>query len=119
MKRDDLKDRTKKFALRIIRLSRALPKTAEGRVIASQIIRSGTSVAANYRAACRARSVAEFIAKLGVVIEEADETELWLELIVESGLMKETLVADLLKEVDEIIAIMTASVFSASKRKPK
>lgn len=116
MQKSDLKLRTKQFALRIIRLVRALPKTTEGRAIGMQIIRSGTSVAANYRSACRARSVAEFIAKLGIVLEEADETGLWLELIIESGLIQEKLVIPLLRESSEIVAIMTSSVISAGKR---
>src|SRR3954452_24524895 len=79
----DLKARTKQFAVRVMKLVDSLPRTIQGRVVANQIIRSATSVAANYRAACRARSRAEFIAKIGVVEEEADETAFWLELIVE------------------------------------
>ncbi len=82
MNADELKERTKQFALRVVKLVTALPKTVEGRAIAGQIVRSGTSVAANYRAACRARSRTEFVAKIGIVLEEADETLLWLELIV-------------------------------------
>jgi four helix bundle protein len=78
----ELKARTKEFALRVIRLVDALPNTVKGRAIANQIMRSATSIAANYRAACRARSRAEFIAKIGVVEEEADETAFWLELII-------------------------------------
>jgi four helix bundle protein len=84
---DELKARTKQFALRIIKLVGALPKTIEGRAISNQLVRCGTSVAANYRAACRARSKIEFIAKMGVVLEEADETQLWLELIIEAKLV--------------------------------
>jgi four helix bundle protein len=82
----DLKARAKQFALRVMKLVDALPRTIQGRVIANQIVRSATSVAANYRAACRARSRAEFIAKLGVVEEEADETCFWLELIIDSSI---------------------------------
>ena len=93
----------------MIRLVDALPKTSVGKAIGNQLIRSGTSVSANYRAACRGRSKAEFIAKLGVVEEEADESCHWLELIIESGMMDETLVAPLLKEANEITAIMAAS----------
>ena len=78
----DLKLRTKQLALRVLKLVAALPKTIEARAIANQLVRCGTSVAANYRAACRARSKAEFVAKMGVVLEEADETQLWLELII-------------------------------------
>jgi four helix bundle protein len=117
MNEGDLKLRTKKFALRIMKVSKALPKTEEGRVIGKQLIRCGTSVGANYRAVCRARSTAEFISKLGIVIEEADESGFWLELIVESGLMKKELIRDLLKEADEITAIMVASSNSASRKK--
>ena len=82
MNAQDLKERTKQFALRVMRLVDALPNTPKGRAIASQLVRSGTSVAANYRAACRGRSKAEFIAKVGIAEEEADETALWLELII-------------------------------------
>ena len=83
MNKDELKQRTKTFALRVMKLVEHLPKTSEGRVLGDQLLRSGTSVAANYRAACRARSTAEFISKLGNVLEEADESALWMELIVE------------------------------------
>src|SRR5438045_8133441 len=83
----DLKKRTKTFALRILKLVDALPKTTAGRALASQIVRSGTSIAANYRAACRAKSTADFIAKMGIVEEEAAETLLWLELLEESQLV--------------------------------
>jgi four helix bundle protein len=86
----DLKRRTKAFALRILKLVDALPKTSAGRALVSQIVRSGTSVAANYRAACRARSTADFIAKMGIVEEEADETLFWLELLEESELVSAT-----------------------------
>ncbi len=82
-----LKDRTKAFALRILKLCRSLPKTDEARTIGRQLLRSGTSVAANYRAVCRARSKAEFVAKIGVVVEEADETAFWLELLVDAGIV--------------------------------
>src|SRR2546430_8506396 len=82
---EELKVRTKQFALRVLKLIAAVPKTIQGRAIANQLVRSGTSVAANYRAACRARSKAEFVAKMGVVLEEADETQLWLALIIQSG----------------------------------
>jgi four helix bundle protein len=108
-----LKARTKDFAIRIFRLVDALPKSLQGRAVANQIIRSGTSVAANYRAACRARSRAEFIAKIGVVEEEADETLFWLELIVETGLLPVTKLKPLLREADEIVSIMAASRKSA------
>jgi four helix bundle protein len=91
----ELLQRTKTFALRVIKLVNALPNNTAGRAIGNQLIRSGTSVAANYRAACRGRSKAEFIAKLGTVEEEADESALWMELIIESKLMDENLVRGL------------------------
>src|SRR3989338_6028573 len=104
MDKDALKKRLKEYALRVIKLVESLPKTISGRTIGNQLIRSGTSVAANYRAALRARSRAEFISKLGIVIEEADESAFWLELIVDSKMMKVILVESLLKETDEILA---------------
>jgi four helix bundle protein len=111
----ELKARTKTFALRIIKLTRAIPKSDDaGRVIAKQIVRSGTSVAANYRASCRARSQAEFIAKIGTVEEEADETALWLELLVESGTMPARKLSALLEEAGELTAIMAASLKTAA-----
>jgi four helix bundle protein len=117
MNAQDLKDRTKQFALRVMRLVDALPNTPKGRAIASQLVRSGTSVAANYRSACRGRSHAEFISKIGVAEEEADETVLWLELIVEDKLLAQTKIAPLLKEANELVAIMAASYISASRSK--
>jgi four helix bundle protein len=110
MTEDDLKKRTKHFALRILNFVAALPRTLAGRTIGGQLVRSGTSVAANYRAACRARSKAEFISRLGVV-----ESALWLELIIESEMMKKELVKPLCIEADEIVAIMTSSRKSASR----
>ena len=93
----------------MVKLVKALPNTTEGRVMGNQLFRSGTSVGANYRAACRARSVAEFIAKIGTVIEEIDESAFWLELIIESELMPKKLVDPLLKETNELTAIMVTS----------
>jgi len=110
----ELKDRTKDFALRILRLVAALPNTVEGRAIANQLVRSGTSVAANYRATCRARSKAEFVAKIGVVLEEADETLLWLEMIAEAKLLPPKRVEPLLIEANELVAIMVVSRKSAA-----
>jgi four helix bundle protein len=109
MNKEELKNRTKEYALRIIKLVKALPNTTEGRVIGNQLIRSGTSIGANYRAALRARSRAEFIAKLGIVIEEADESEFWLELIIEAKLLKKVLVEPILKETNELIAIFVST----------
>ena len=110
MNSTELKQRTKNFALRIIKLSRTIAKTDDaGRVISKQIIRSGTSVAANYRATCRARSKAEFIAKIGIVEEEADETALWLELLAESGILPAGKLSALLQKANDLTAIMAAS----------
>jgi four helix bundle protein len=113
MTTDELKQRTKSFALRVTRLVDALPNTVKGRAIANQIMRSATSVAANYRAACRARSRAEFIAKIGVVEEEADETAFWLELIVDTNLCELSQIEALLTEAGELVAIMAACRKSA------
>lgn len=104
-----LKRRTKEFALRVIRLFRALPKTEEARILGRQLLRSATSVAANYRAACRSRSRADSVSKMGVVVEEADETLLWLELLVESGTLEEKRLNGLMQEAREILAICAAS----------
>ena len=119
MNKDDLKKRTKNFALRILKLANALRKTIIGLPIGNQIVRSGTSVAANYRAALRARSTAEFIAKLRVVIEEADETVFWLEIIIESNLVKKELVTPLLQEANEIVAIMVSTCKTTTNKKNK
>ncbi len=102
---DELKVRTKELALRVIRLVDALPNSVKGRAIANQVMRSSTSVAANYRAACRARSRAEFIAKIGVVEKEADETAFWFELIIDSKIRSKTQIEPLLKEAGELVAI--------------
>jgi len=115
MTEDELKKRAKRFALRVLKLVAALPRTIAGRTIGNQLARSGTSVPANYRAACRARSKAEFISKLGVVEEEADEGAFWLEMIIEGGLLRRELVEPLWNEADELVAIMTSSRKSASR----
>jgi four helix bundle protein len=111
----ELRERTKRFALRVMRLVDALPNTKSGRAIASQLVRSGTSVGANYRAACKARSRKEFVAKLGVVEEEADESSFWLELVIETPLLPEKRVRPLWKEACEIVAIIAASRRTAAK----
>ncbi len=113
----DLKKRTKAFALRILKLVDALPKTTAGRALASQIVRSGTSVAANYRASCRAKSTADFIAKMGIVEEEADETLFWLELLEESGLVTAAKLAAIKQEANELIAITVASIKTARRNR--
>ena len=116
MDESELKQRTKQFSLRIMRLVAGLPSSVQGRAIGNQLIRSGTSVGANYRAACRGRSKPEFIAKLGVVEEEADESAFWMELIIESGLMEKRRVESLLDEANQLVAIMTSSRKSASRK---
>ena len=116
MNEQEMIKRTKQFALRVMKLVEALPRNVQGRTIASQLMRSGTSVAANYRAACRARSKPEFMAKLGTVEEEADESGFWLELIIESGLLIEKNVRPLLIEAGELVAIAASSKKTASSR---
>jgi four helix bundle protein len=111
----ELLDRTKQFALRVIKLVGVLPRTIEGKAIANQLMRSGTSVAANYRAACRGRSKPEFISKLGTMEEEADESAFWLELLIDAGLMSESEIRPLLNEASEIVAIMASSKKTAAK----
>jgi four helix bundle protein len=112
-----MKKRTKEFAKDIIRLCRQLPNSREGRLIGDQIFRSGTSVAANYRSACRGRSKAEFISKLSIVEEEADETLFWLEVINEMGVSTGDKLDTLMKENDEILAIVVASIRTAKKNR--
>ena len=114
---EQLKERTKQFAIRIVRLFRSLPKTDEARIIGKQVIRSGTSIAANYRAVCRARSKAEFLAKVGVVVEEADETVFWLELLVDTAIVPQPRMNGLLSEANELLAIFAASQRTAKSRK--
>lgn len=118
-KQEILKNRTKQFAIRIVKLFRALPKTDEARIIGKQVLRSGTSVAANYRAVCRARSTAEFIAKVGVVIEENDETVFWLELLAETEIVKQSQLESLLSEANELLAIFAASQTTAKSNSTK
>lgn len=110
---DLLKARTKTFALRVIRLCRTLPRSQEGTIITRQLLRSCTSVGANYRAVCRARSTADFVSKLGIVLEEADEALFWLELLVESGTAQPEKAAPLLNEANELVSIFVASLRTA------
>ncbi len=111
--RIDLRDRTRDFALRIMRLCKALPKTAEGGVIKRQLLRSGTSIGATYSAARRGRSHADFVSKLGVALEEADETVYWLELIVHAGLIPTKQIEPLLDEANQLVAILVSSLRTA------
>ena len=106
---EQLKERTKRFALEVIALVGTLPRTLVAEIIAGQMVRSGTSTGANYRAACRARSRAEFVAKIGVAEEEADETLYWLELLLETKLAKSETVRRLIAEATELVAILSAS----------
>jgi four helix bundle protein len=112
---EELKHRTKAFAIRIVKLFRSLPRAEEARIIGRQVLRSGTSVAANYRAVCRARSKAEFISKIGVVVEETDETVFWLEMLIETKIVPAQKLAELLKEANELLAIFAASQRTARK----
>jgi four helix bundle protein len=106
---EQIRQRTKSLAIRVVRLYRSLPTTKDAQVIGGQLLRSGTSVGANYRAVCRSRSRAEFVSKLGIVLEEADETVFWLELLDETGVVVPNKIADLLGEARELTAIFTAS----------
>jgi four helix bundle protein len=117
--KEELKQRTKSYALRTIKLVKALPNDSVGRAIGNQLIRSGTSIAANYRAACRGRSKAEFIAKIGTVIEETDKSGLWLELIVEGGILKRGLIEPILKETNELLAIFITTSKTARDNNKK
>lgn len=108
-KHQELRKRTKDFALRIIRMCRTIPSTREANIINNQILRSSTGIAANYRAVGLARSKAEFISKLGIVIEEADETVFWLELLGDSGIVQASKLRELLAEGNELVAIFLAS----------
>jgi four helix bundle protein len=106
----DLRARTKKFALAVLRLYRLLPAKEEARILGRQLLRSGTSVGANYRAACRARSRAEFVSKLGIVLEESDETVFWLELLMEAGILSHDQLHSLVKEANELTSIFVTSL---------
>src|SRR5262249_22777984 len=106
---EQLRERPKAFALRIVKLFRSLPRATEAQVIGKQLLRSGTSVAANYRGACRARSRAEFVSKLGVVLEEVDESVLWIEMLIDAGIVKKGRLDQLLSEARQLSSIFTAS----------
>ena len=113
---EEMKTRTKAFALRVIRLVESLPKGKTADVLGRQLLKSGTSVGANYRASCRSRSDKDFLARMGIVEEEADESLYWMVLLVESGLVQESLLLDLMQEGDEILRIVVASITTARKR---
>ncbi|MBE2221297.1 MAG: four helix bundle protein [Anaerolineae bacterium] len=112
-------NRTKLLAVQIIEMTNQLPKTMAAEVIGKQIIRSATSVGANYRAACRAKSEADMVNKLKIVEEEADETQFWLEILIDTDLMPESKITNLWQETDEILAMTVASIKTLRKRQPK
>ncbi|HET9792704.1 MAG TPA: four helix bundle protein [Candidatus Angelobacter sp.] len=114
---EQLRTRTKEFAIRIIQLFRSLPPAKEAQIIGSQLLRCGTSVGANYRAACHARSRADFISKIGIVTEEADETVFWIELLADLGITKKEKLESLLQEARELTAIFNASRQTAKQRR--
>jgi four helix bundle protein len=117
MQKHDFAKRTMMFGLRVIRLVESLPKSQTARVIGSQLVRSGTSVGANYRSALRGKSRADFIAKMGIVEEECDETLYWMQMLVEAGVMKRSRLTELMNEADQIIAIVVSSIKTARSRK--
>ncbi len=117
MNADEFKNRTKAFAIRVIRLVEALPQNQTAKVIGNQLLRCGTSVGANYRAACRAKSPADFVAKMAIVEEECDESIYWMELIVQAGLMDEKRLIELKTEANEILSMVVASIKTARSRK--
>ena len=113
MNPEELKSRTRAFALRTIRLAESLPDTPTARVIRNQLLRSGTAVGANYRAACRAKSKPDFVSKMGTVEEEADETIYWMELLIEAEIVNRSRIASLLDEADQILSIVVTSIKTA------
>jgi four helix bundle protein len=113
---EEMKERTKAYALRVIRLTEALPPGRAADILGRQLLRAATSVGANYRAACRARSQVEFVAKMGIVEEEADESVYWLELLSDSGIMKKQRLAPLMREGEELLRIAIASIRTARKK---
>lgn len=121
MNPEELKVRTRAFALRIIRLAESLPETPTAKVIRNQLLRCGSSVGANYRAACRARSKADFVSKMGIVEEEADETIYWMELLIDADIVKRHRIAELLDEANQILSIVISSIKTAKgiRRNPQ
>ena len=119
MDREELKRRTKAFAVRVVKMTEALPRTRAADILARQLIRSATAVGANYRAACRARSHREFTAKVGIVVEEADESLYWLEILVETELMQEPRLAALIQEANELTAVFTATSYTARQNRDR
>ena len=119
MNSDELKRRTKAFALRVIRLVESLPKGLTAEIIGRQLLRAGTSVGANYRASCRAKSTPDFISKMGIVEEEADESLFWMELLIEAELVEAAKLEPLMTEANELLAITISSIKTAKTRRPR
>lgn len=117
MQKQDFAKRTMLFGLRIIRLVESLPKSTAARVIGNQLLRAGTSVGANYRSAVRGKSRADFIAKMGIIEEECDEALYWMQMLIEAGIVKSTVLADLMDEANQVIAIAVSSIKTARERK--
>ncbi len=118
MNKDEMKRRTKEFALQVIRLIESLPKGRSSEILLRQLLRSSTSVGANYRAACRAKSTSDFISKMGTVEEEADESMYWMELMVETGLVRKDDIIHLLDEANQILAMVVSSIRTARRKRP-
>ena len=119
MKEYDLKERTKRFALQIIKVVQGLPKGRTADILGGQLLRAGTSVGANYRSACRAESPADFVSKMGIVEEEADESIYWMELLIEAGIIKAAELEFLMREANELLAIAVSSIKTARRNKSK
>jgi len=117
MNQEEMKQRTKLFALGIIQLVESLPKEQTAKVLGGQLLRSGTSVGSNYRSACRAKSIADFISKMGIVEEEADESLYWMELLIETGIEVNRKMEALMKEAGELLSITVACIKTARKSK--
>lgn len=117
MQEPNLKHRTKDFALQVIRLVRSIHASQEGRILGNQLLRAGTSVGANYRSACRARSTSEFISRLSIANEEADESLYWMELLAETDLVNADDLKKLMSEADQLVAILTSSILTSKRRK--
>jgi four helix bundle protein len=117
MNEAEMKQRTQQFALGVLSLAEALPKTRTGNAIAHQIVRSGTSVGANYRALCRSKSRADFMNKASIIEEEADETAFWFEMVRDSGLLSAETIQPLLREANELVAMFVASRKTAATRR--
>lgn len=119
MDENELRNRTKSFAIRIINLVNTLPNSQLGKMVGNQLLKSGTSVGANYRSACRARSHAEFTSKLGIVLEEADESLYWMEIIVEANLLEQKRMVEIIQEANELVAIFTTSLKTSKQHYTK